>query len=311
MPNLLTITFSPCMDKSVSVNGLLPEKKMHCTTPIFAPGGGGINIARAIKKLGHPATAIFPVGGYTGQKFVQLLKEEGVDTIGIESRNEMRENLDVLDASTNQQYRFVMPAVDLLHNEWKDLLEAIRNHETLKYIIVSGSMPRGFPEDIFQLISTIAKEKNIRLVVDTSGEALLQVKDCGVFLIKPNLAELSLLAGRKEIHLADIEQVAREVIAKGYAEIVVVSIGATGAMLISKDGVFRAIPPVIKPKSTVGAGDSLVAGLVISLSEGRSLADSLRFGVSCGTAACLQPGTTLFTRADVDQIYLLTRVFNS
>ena len=149
------------------------------------------------------------------------------------------------------------------------------------------------------------------MVVDTSGEALLQVKDCGVFLIKPNLAELSLLAGRKEIHLADIEQVAREVIANGYSEIVVVSIGATGAMLISKDAVYRAIPPVITPKTTVGAGDSLVAGLVMSMNEGRSLADSLRFGVSCGTAACLHPGTALFTRADADKIYLMTRVFNS
>ncbi|ULQ53816.1 1-phosphofructokinase family hexose kinase [Flavihumibacter fluvii] len=311
MPNLVTITFSPCIDKSVTVPVLLPEKKLHCTEPILEPGGGGINIARAINKLGYSATAIYPAGGCTGAQFSSILATEHVPVIVIESKYEMRVNLNVLNEATNLQYRFIMPGIELLPGEWQACLNAIDSIKDPSYIIVSGSLPPGVPIDIFHQIAGIARQKKARLIVDTSREALLQLKDCGVFLLKPNLSELSMLAGRNEIHLEQIESVAREVIANGYCEMMVVSIGSTGAMLVTKDKVFRAIPPAVKIKGTVGAGDSMVAGLVISLNLGKSFEDTIRYAVACGTAACLNAGTALCNQQDVERLLSLTRVFNA
>jgi 6-phosphofructokinase 2 len=311
MPNLLTITFSPCIDKCVTVPNLLPEKKMHCTPPIYEPGGGGINSGRAIMKLGYNATAIYPAGGCTGLQFGRMLQQEKVPAMVIETNSELRENLHVVDTASNLQYRFVMPGVSLLPQEIEACLAAISNTPDPGIIIISGSIPQGVPTDIFRLIGKIAKDKKAKLILDTSGEALLHTKDCGIFLLKPNIAELCMLAGRKEIHLDQVEMVAREVMANGYCEMMVVSIGSTGAMLVTHDKVFRAIPPVIKPKSTVGAGDSLVAGLVIALSQGKSMEDTIRYGVSCGTAACINEGTALCKPEDVDRIFRLTRVFNA
>ena len=311
MPNLLTITFSPCIDKSVKIPILLPEKKMHCSFPVYEPGGGGINIARAIRKLGFITTAIYPAGGSSGLEFGKMLHQEGVPVIVVETNNEIRENLHVVDQASNLQYRFVMPGVSLLQQEIEGCMAAIKNSPDSAFIIISGSMPPGVPADIFQQIGKIARDKNAKLIIDTSSEALLHTKDCGVFLLKPNISELSILAGRKEIHLDEIETVAREVMAKGYCEILVISIGASGAIMVTGDKIFRAIPPVIKPKGTVGAGDCLVAGLVIAFSQGKSMEDTIRYGVSCGTAACLNEGTALCRPEDVYRIFRLTRVFNS
>lgn len=308
MPKLLTITFSPCIDKSVRISDLLPEKKTHCSDPVIEPGGGGINIARAINKLGYAAIAVYPAGGCRGETFNQLLRQEAVPIMPIETSLEMRENLNVADLGTGRQYRFVMPGVALFPQELKGCMDAIQAVEDPGFIIVSGSLPPGLPATIFQELGKIAREKKARLIVDTSKEALQQLKGCGVFLIKPNLAELGVLSGRKDISQGQVETVAREVIENGYCEIVVVSIGATGAMLITRDMAITAIPPVIQPKSTVGAGDSLVAGLVIAISEGRKLDEAIRYGVACGTAACLNEGTALCNPDDVARIYSKTKI---
>src|SRR5688572_20349598 len=119
MASIITITFSPCIDKSTSVPSLVPEKKLKCATPKLEPGGGGINVARAIIKLGGNATAVFPSGGYTGKYFNHLMKEEKVPSIIIESANETRENIIVLDESSNSQYRFGMPGTGLKESEWR------------------------------------------------------------------------------------------------------------------------------------------------------------------------------------------------
>lgn len=308
MPNLLTVTFSPCFDKSVKITSILPEKKMHCFNPVIEPGGGGINIARAIKKLGYAAIALYPAGGCLGTAFNDLMAREEVPVIPIKTSLEMRENLHVSDLGSDRQYRFVMPGIELFPAELKSCLDAIRAVDNPGFIIVSGSLPPGLTGNIFQELGKIAQDKKAKLIVDTSKEALLSLKGCGVYLIKPNLAELGVLSGKKDINPEQVEAVAREVIANGYGEIVVVSIGATGAMLVTKDLAIKAIPPAIHPKSTVGAGDSLVAGLAIAISEGRKLEDVIRYGVACGTAACLNEGTALCKPDDVARIYSITKI---
>jgi 6-phosphofructokinase 2 len=307
MHKIVTITFNPCIDKSTSIDSLIPEKKLRCTPPKFEPGGGGLNVARAIKKLGGNALAIYPSGGYSGKFLQKLVNEEGIDSKVIDIKNHTRENLIVVDNSNNQQYRFGMPGPELYEDEWKNCLKLLEEQKGVEYIIASGSLARGVPLNIYAQIASIAKHKNAKLVVDTSGEALQQAVNEGVYMIKPNIGELSALSGKKEIHVEMVDDIAMQFIGQNKCDIMIVSLGASGAMLVSRDEVIQMMPPVVKRKSTVGAGDSMVAGLVLSFSQGKSLSDSLRYGIACGTAATLNEGTELCRKEDVEKLYPLVK----
>jgi 6-phosphofructokinase 2 len=303
MPSIVTITFSPCIDKSTTVRSLIPEKKLRCTTPILEPGGGGINVARALKKLGIPATAIFPSGGYTGKYFNHLLEQENVPSVIIETFQETRENIIVLDESTNHQYRFGMPGTALSQQEWMRCLDAAENIKDARFIVASGSLPPGVPNDIYARLARIAKSKNADFIVDTSGRALRAAMDEGVYLIKPNLGELSELAGTGRMDGAAVKEAAHSILASGKAQVLIVSMGSKGAMLVTKDITeIIAAPPVLK-RSTVGAGDSMVAGIICYLSLGKSLQEAARYGVACGTAATMNTGTQLCSKEEADSIY--------
>lgn len=305
MPSMITITFSPCIDKSTSVASLIPEKKLKCTTPKLEPGGGGINVARAIHKLGGEAIAIFPSGGYTGKFFNHLLEKENVPSIIIETGNETRENIIVVDDSTNDQYRFGMPGTELVEMEWKQCLQAVEEIKSAEFIIASGSLPPGVPLNIYAQLAKIAKSKNAKFIVDTSGEPLKHAADEGVYLLKPNLGELSSLAGKKELKQDEIKEIAREIIGSGKCEVMVVSMGAAGAMLLTENLTEIIKPPPAVRKSTVGAGDSMVAGIVFYLSLGKSLLEAVQYGVACGTAATMNTGTELCRKEDADRLYSL------
>lgn len=307
MSKIITVTFNPVIDKSTTISSLVPEKKLRCTAPKFEPGGGGINVARAIKKLGGEATAIYPAGGYTGKFLEILMEKEGVPSLIIETRNHTRENLIVLDTSTNQQYRFGMPGPELLEDEWKSCLQKIKELDDIEFIVASGSLNPGMPLDIYARIAVIAKEKNAKLIVDTSGEPLKHAANAGLYLIKPNLGELSSLVGKEEINAEMVDDVALELIDKGKCEIVVVSMGAAGAMLVSKNEVIHMVPPTVRKRSTVGAGDCMVAGIVLSLARGLNLKEALRYGIASGTAATMNPGTELAKLEDVEKLYKLIR----
>ncbi len=157
MSKIVTITFSPCIDKSTSISCLIPEKKLQCAPPKLEPGGGGINVARALKKLGEDAIAIFPSGGYTGKFFNHLMERENVNSKIIEIEKETRENIIVLDQSINAQYRFGMPGSELNEHEWKECLRAVEEIDDANFIIASGSLPPGVPVNIYAMLAEIAR----------------------------------------------------------------------------------------------------------------------------------------------------------
>lgn len=309
MSKIITITFNPCIDKSATVKVLKPEKKLHCSEPKFEPGGGGINVARAIRKLGGEPVAIYPAGGYTGQFFNHLLEQEDVPAMIIEVEHSMRENVIVLEESSNNQFRFGFPGARLHEQEWKKCLDAISDIQDATYIVASGSIPEGVPQDIFARLAVIAKKKKMRLVIDTSEEALKQAVEEGVYMLKPNVGELSFLVGRQELSLDEIPGAGREIISKGKCEILAISMGEQGAMLLTKDTEFIVQSPGIKIQSTVGAGDSMVAGIVLKLSRGENIQEAFLYGVASGTAATMNPGTELCHKADADILFqqLLTQ----
>ncbi|MET3115604.1 6-phosphofructokinase 2 [Pedobacter sp. CG_S7] len=303
MTAIVTLTFNPAIDKSTSVPLLIPEKKLNCTAPHYEPGGGGVNVARALKKLGAQATAIYLAGGITGKMYTQLLFKEAVNTIVVPTKGSTRENFIVEEIQTNKQYRFGLPGAQINEQEWQRCLSELEQLTEISYIVVSGSLPPGIPETIFSKITAIAQQKKAKLVVDTSGEALKHAVNAGVYLIKPSLGELAMLAGMENVTNDQVVEISRKVIEKGTCEVIVVSMGAAGAMLVTKELAIKVNAPEVKIRSTVGAGDSMVAGMVLSLLKNYSLEAALQYGVACGTAATVNPGTGLCDKEFVEEIY--------
>lgn len=303
MANIVTITFNPCIDKSTCVPSLIPEKKLQCSVPKLEPGGGGINVARALRKLGEDAIAVFPSGGYTGKFFNHLIDLENITCKIIEIKNETRENIIVLDQSINAQYRFGMPGSELSEAEWTACLQAVEEINNIEFIIASGSLPPGVPVNIYARLAEMAKRKSAKLIVDTSGEALKEAVKKGVYLLKPNMGELAYLAGKDKLLPEDVATVSKEIIEKGLCEVMVISMGMAGATLITKYSTDIITAPGVTRKSTVGAGDSMVAGIVFFLSLGKSLLEAAKFGVACGTAATMNPGTELCRKEDAFRLY--------
>ncbi len=301
---ILTITINPALDKSSSVNRLIPEKKLRCDVPVYEPGGGGINVSRAIKKLGGESCAWFLSGGPSGEKIGELLKEEGLSFREFKCKEWTRENLVVKETSTNQLYRFGMPGPTIAEAEWQQVLTALENlNEKPEYVIASGSNAPGVPDDFYARIAAIASRKNFRLIVDTSGEPLKQAAGEGIFLMKPSLSELTALAGKKKITAMEQEAMAKKVLQEGKSQVLVVSMGARGAMLATKDGFEYIMPPTVGQESAVGAGDSMVGGMVLKLLEGWPISEVARYGVAAGTAATMTPGSELCRREDAEEIY--------
>ncbi|MEO8711478.1 MAG: PfkB family carbohydrate kinase, partial [Parafilimonas sp.] len=231
MPSIVTITFNPCIDKSSFVDALLPDKKLRCATFINEAGGGGINVAKAVKKLAGNALAVYLAGGYTGIVLESLLKAENIDAIAIDTGVDTRENIMIVDKATNLQYRFITPGNAIKETHWKQCLKSIEALNDVEYIVVSGSLQQGFPTDIFERISVIAQQKQAKLIIDIPAETLQEYPVRGAYLLKPNLGELSMLAGKEELHGDEITSAARDVITKNICEVVIVSMGAAGAGL--------------------------------------------------------------------------------
>lgn len=302
MPKIITITFSPCIDKSASVVELVAEKKMHCIEAKSEPGGGGINVARILNMLGGNVTAVFPSGGYTGTHLNKLLQTEKIPFEAILAKNETRENLAILDKASNKQYRFGMPANELFEEEWMACLKVIETQKNIDYIVASGSLPTGVPLNVYAQLSKIAQKYQAKLIVDTSGDALKEVATEHVYLLKPNLEELGILLNKDSVKIEEVEIAAKELISRGKCAIVVTSLGANGAILVTKGKAYKVDAPKVDVKSTIGAGDSMVAGIVFALSNGESLEKSLQYGVACGTAATMNPGSELCKKIDIKRL---------
>lgn len=300
---IITITFSPCIDKTTSVPDFIPEKKLRCSVPILEAGGGGINVSRAIAKLGGQSIAVYPSGGCTGALFDKLLAKDNVTTKIVRSASETRENVIVVRESTGDQYRFGMPGTPLAEHEWKELLKMVEEENDINFIVASGSLPPGVPLNIYGTIGAIAKKKKAKFIVDTSGEALKHAIDEGVFLVKPNLNELGALTGKPVANATQIIEAARQIITEANCQMIVVSMGGAGALFVTEDQAEKISVPKVEVKSTVGAGDSTVAGIVLYLSNGASMLDAVQYGLACGTAATMNAGTELCRKEDADRLY--------
>lgn len=303
MPNIVTVTPNPAIDVSASVERLEPSVKLRCGPGRRDAGGGGVNVARVARRLGGDVLAIFPAGGLPGEMLVRLLRAEAVPTIAVPIAGETREDFTILERSTGEEYRFVLEGPHLSWTEWRACLDAaIEPGDDQAIIVASGSLPPGVPEDFHARLASNAKAAGDRMVLDASGPALAAALKEGLFLIKPNLRELEDLTGRPLNDETERLAAAREIVARGGAELVALTLGEDGALLVAADQAWRAAAMPILPISSVGAGDSFLGGMVHALAAGRPLEDAFRQGVAAGSAALLSPGTTLCDAREVRRL---------
>jgi 6-phosphofructokinase 2 len=304
MRTIITLTMNPAIDKSTSTEHVMPEHKLYCKPAQYEPGGGGVNVSRAIKKLGGESLLIYPSGGMAGQMLNSLLEQEGVELRPLHIEGMTRENLIVLEESTGQQYRFGMPGPQLQADEWERCLRELSSASpTPDYLITSGSLPMGVPSDFYARVARIGKDIGAKVIVDASGEALEKALQEGVYLIKPNIREFQNLAGQDVMEEPQILDEAKRIIKAGMCEVIVISLGAAGALLVSEEIVERMVPPTVPISSKVGAGDSMVAGIALGLSRGKTLRQAVLYGLAAGSAAVMTPGTELCRKEDTERLY--------
>ena len=303
---IVTLCMNPALDITTSTEVVRATDKLRCAAARYDPGGGGINVAHVAQVLGAAATAVFPAGGPAGELVDKLLVAEGLTTHRITIGGSTRESFTIDELSTGRQYRFVLPGPELTLSEQTDcLLQLRRAAASAAIVVASGTLPPGVPEDFYQQVANVCADLGAMFLLDSSGGGLTHVNS-GVFLIKPSLRELREAVGRALMTDTEQLEAAREIIERGAAQYVLVSRGADGALLASRDGGQLFAPVPVPPGSGVGAGDAMVAGVAVGLTRGWPLTKAVRLGIAAGAAMLLTPGTAPCTRADTERLFKQT-----
>ncbi len=301
---IVTFTANPTVDKNTSLDQVVAERKLRCDAPDFEPGGGGINVARAIQKMGGAATALFFAGGNAGKRLTALLSAEELSIEAIAIEGETRENFIAFERVSKLQYRFGMPGPHVSDAEGERCIERIRAHVADgTFVVVSGSLPTGLGSGFLAEIAREVKKAKGRIIVDTSGGALKAMSEEGAYLLKCNLSELREVAGEAIDDEAELRREACRLVSCGKTQVVVVSLGAGGAMLASADGIRTFRSPTVPIRSKVGAGDSMVGGITLALARGWDVVRATRHGIAAGAAAVMTAGTELCRGEDVARLF--------
>jgi len=306
MQDILTVTLNPTVDLSTSVDHVVPNEKLRCTAPVTDPGGGGINVARAIRLLGGESRALVALGGHNGDKLRALLEREGIRLIPLQAPGETRLSLAVTDCGSGDQFRFVLPGPVWNAAGLKAILAAITTSVPEEgYVVLSGSVPRGLPDDIAARVGAKLAKRGARLVVDTSGPSLERLADGSEkapFALRMDRTEAEALAGRALDGREDSAAFAAELVARGIAEVVVIARGSDGSVLAADQVRLHAAAAPVPVRSKVGAGDSFVGAFTMALARGDDLAAALQWGAAAASAAVMTDATALCTREDAEAL---------
>jgi 6-phosphofructokinase 2 len=313
MANIITLTVNPAIDVTTAVERVAPIHKLRCTSARRDPGGGGINVARVLKRLGADVVALYTAGGVLGTLLQKLVEAEGISCATTAIGEETREDITIVERSSGQQYRFILPGPRLSEPEWRACLDALTSllhrqsavasvDRGTRFVVASGSLPPGVPDDFYGHVIRAGRDAGAKVVIDASGAPLRSALDAGVYLVKPSLREFRELTGKPAETQGDWIVACRSLIDAGRAELVALTLGELGALLVSRDQALRAQALPVRPVSVVGAGDSFLGGMIWSLASGHALETAFRYGIAAGSAAVLMAGTELCRRDDVERL---------
>ena len=303
LQQVLCLTMNPSVDLATETQAVVPTHKLRCGDTLHDAGGGGVNVARVLTRLGGHCVSVCPTGGPSGHWLEHRMREEGLDSVFLPIEDETRVSFTVHEHSTGAEFRFVMPGPHLKEAEWQ---AALHHLETLTpfpdLLVASGSLPPGVPTDFYARLARLCRTKGARMVLDASGPALAAALAEGVYLFKPNLKELTELAGRSLETPEQWQAAVRQLVIDGKAEVVALTLGHLGALLVTREAMWRAPPLDIPVASAVGAGDSFVGALVWALQQGHPLEQAFSWGIAGGSATLLSVGTALCKPQDVRRL---------
>ncbi|MBI0434605.1 1-phosphofructokinase family hexose kinase [Roseomonas sp. KE0001] len=297
-----TLTLNPTIDLACEAEKVRPVRKVRTFDERQDPGGGGVNVARVVRELGGETLAMVLVGGVTGHFLEELLEEIGVPHRSIPIAGRTRISQTVLDRSLGEEFRFVPEGPEVAEAEWQAALAALEELPEGEWLVASGSLPRGVPEDFYARAGAIARRRGLRMVLDTSGAALRAGVGPEIELIKPSLGEFESLVERELRGEGDLEAAAREMLGRGIARRIAVTLGKDGALLAWEGGLRRLDALPVTVRGAVGAGDSFVAAMTLALARGAGDEDAFAWGVAAGAAAVSNAGTAHPTEADVRRL---------
>lgn len=299
---IATVTLNPSLDETVTVEELVIDETNRWTSLRKDPGGKGINVSRVVHELGGETIAYGFVGGIDGETLKHLLRQQKVPFDFTPIREEIRTNFIITDLKTRSQTRIDAPGPYIYSDEMDSLMNKLMNiNPKPDFMVFAGSVPPGIPDNIYQQLIELAKNRGIKTVLDSDGKWLKEGIKGRPTIIKPNLHEAEELLEMELRNEAKIAQAAR-ILTGQDIEIVVISRGKDGLIVATDKKILKAVPPRVEIRSTVGAGDSAVAGLVLKLSQGYEIEEACRWAAAAGTAATLTPGTELCHREDVERL---------
>ena len=299
---IYTVTLNPALDHYLEIDDLVMDDANRVTAESCYAGGKGIDVSRAIRHLGGQSLALGFIGGRNGQTMMELLKRDGVTSYFTTIAQETRRNIIINPQRRRFQTMLHSVGPVIAREEWDSFLTHLRALDLREsYVVVGGSLPRGLPEDAYRQIVELVHEREARAVVDADGACMRAALEAKPYAIKPNVNELRRIIGQVISSEEELLEAARFLNRRGVA-VVIVSRGAEGLLAVSKEGWFKTVPPKVTVRSTVGAGDSTVAGFVFQYANGKRLDECVRFATACGTAATLAPGNQLCRHRDVQRL---------
>jgi 6-phosphofructokinase 2 len=297
MSRILCVSLNPTIDITSMAQLVEPTHKIRTRGQLHQPGGGGVNVARVIAELGGAPALAYLSGGATGPLLDDLLAGRGISLHRFAMRGPVRIALMVRETSTGREFRFVPEGPEVSAPELAPLLAHLETAQA-DYLVLSGSLPRGVGSDCYAGIAAEAARRGIRIVLDTSGEALRKCLDTGgIHLFKPSKRELELIVGRR-LDAEGVREEAVKLVHSRKAEIVAVSLGSEGAILAHAGGTLVEPAIAVKTVSAVGAGDSFCGAMVWALSQGKEVEQAFRLGLAAGAAAVMNPQMTLARKDD-------------
>ena len=299
---IYTITLNPALDRTIEVDGLVPDDANRILQEARYAGGKGIDVSRVIAELGGESVALGFIGGYDGLELEGRLINDGVLCDFTRIGGETRTNIILVDRKKKTQIMLNAAGPKITPAEIGLFFEKIGSlPNDAEFVVVSGSVPPGVNNNIYAQIITTLKGMGIRVALDADGELLRHGYKTNPFLIKPNIHEFQRLTGIRATEIDDLREEARHII-EGGIEIVLISMGPKGLLGLTRDEALWAIPPLVEVVSPVGAGDSAVAGFIYALTKGMDFRESLILAAATGTAAVKTPGTELCKTKDVAKI---------
>ncbi|MEM7644535.1 MAG: hexose kinase [Pseudomonadota bacterium] len=306
MTDIITVTLNPALDLSTEAPAVIPDRKLRCSAPLIHPGGGGVNISRAVANLGGTSRALVAYGGPTGQELVRLIQAEGLTPEPLGVDHATRQSVSVMDNATGLQYRFMMPGAPWTEEDAATARAAILSSVTPGALVIpSGSLPPGVSVDFLLSLAPEIAATGGRMLLDTSGPALTRAAEAraGLYVLRMDTVEAEELTGHRLTALADMADLAKSLRAAGAAEIVMVAAGAQGTVIASETWTGLTRPPVVVPHSKIGAGDSFVAAFAMSLARGEDPVTACCWGTAAAASAVQEEGTRLCQRADVERFF--------